>query len=60
MLVRFLASAAALAVAAQGGDVPMCVSLMARAVDASGPRFPVPLLPRSSAFPASASLSRLW
>ena len=31
MLVRFLASAAALAVAAQGGGVPMCASLLAEA-----------------------------
>jgi len=31
MLVRSLASAAALAVAAQGGGVPMCVSLIAEA-----------------------------
>ena len=33
MLVRSLASAAALAVAAQGGGVPMCVSLIAKAVE---------------------------
>jgi len=33
MLVRSLASAAALAVAAQGGGAPMCVSLIAKAVE---------------------------